>query len=162
MVHASGSSNSHTNSILEWLGISDSQPAKAWLRVLNILTCPDLVSPRQTHQKLCTLFLKSVVYCRVALLHKVPKWTLITRRISHQKKGSQCNFCMALELKANFGHRKVFLMTTTIHSRAEWGGMKVVKLAKILRPNTYQTKDNNQATARGRWCLSDMDTFVDF
>jgi hypothetical protein len=40
--------------------------------------------------------------------------------------------------------------------------MKVVKLAKILRPNTYQTKDNNQATARGRRCLSDMDTFVDF
>jgi hypothetical protein len=34
--------------------------------------------------------------------------------------------------------------------------MKVVRLAKILRPNTYQTKDSSRATARGRQCLSDM------
>ena len=40
--------------------------------------------------------------------------------------------------------------------------MKVVRLAKISRPNTYQTKDNSRATARGRQCLSDMETFVDF
>jgi hypothetical protein len=78
------------------------------------------------------------------------------------KKRTRRDFGAALELKIHVGNRKVFFKAITMHSGAEEGEMKVVRLVKISRPNIYQTKGNSQATARGGRCLSDMGTFVDF